>query len=60
MHANINHEPTVLAPRGDGRFPRSWLTAWLLAVLFCLTAALHFGSVPAQVEPDGSERNYAY
>ena len=50
MHADINRKSTVLAPRGDGRFPRSWLTAWLLAVLFCLTAALHFGSAPAKAE----------
>ena len=50
MHADINRESTVLAPRGDGRFPRSWLTAWLLAVLFCLTAALHFGSAPVKAE----------
>ncbi len=47
MHADINPQTVTIAPRGDGRFPRRWLAVWLAAVLFCLIAALHFGSLPS-------------
>ena len=56
MHADINPQTVTIAPRGDARFPRRWLVMWLAAVLFCLVAALHFGSLPpdAASEPASS------